>query len=276
MITREDFIAIDEEIKQSLIDTLTNSRNSSRTDYVVFLADGEYKQEYQNMVPALSPFVIDNRVDRYKDETRLKFLTSFMQTYYSFPQHQDNVSDDELRIHMELMIYTHIWESIPFLKKLYRLARIQNNESYEWNVDVPEMGKHNFIRNEIRQRFENQNNNLAEIIRRGFHTSLRNAFAHSEYSFETDNAPRTIFLDNYSGNNWELSSISFDDWNRRFVYSSLLSYHLLIYVHSARTSITNDLGIDIFTIRRPLVGGQEQEVNIRYNPQNDGFSFVNN
>lgn len=73
----------------------------------------------------------------------------------------------------------------PLLKKLYRFAHLANSESYHWKVVVPDMSKHDFIRNEIRQVFDDKGNPIAATIRNGFHTSLRNAFAHSEYSFDT-------------------------------------------------------------------------------------------
>lgn len=80
-------------------------------------------------------------MDRYKDETRLKFLSNFLSNFHSFPTSQQATDDNEQRIHMELMGYSHIWESKPFLKKLHRLAHINNGEEYNWKVAVPEMGK---------------------------------------------------------------------------------------------------------------------------------------
>jgi hypothetical protein len=35
----------------------------------------------------------------------------------------EEILPDEYRFHLELMIYTHTWESRPFLKTLYRIAK---------------------------------------------------------------------------------------------------------------------------------------------------------
>lgn len=273
MITRQDFANIDIEIKQSIQNTLNTLRNSSQEDYVLFLADGEYRKEYDTPQSTLNPNVIDNRIDRYKDETRLTFLSNFLSLFYAFPNTQTSTDDNEQRLHMELMIYSHIWEAKPFLKKLYRLAHLSNNEPYQWNVTIPDMSKHDFIRNDIRKTFSNKGNNLAEIIKKGFHTSLRNAFAHSDYSFDTMNNNRRIWLDNYNGQAWELQEISFDDWSIRFVYSALLSYYLLSLTHKNRTELIDALGTDTYQIKLPTKAQPFTIVNIKYRKEHDGFNF---
>ncbi len=64
------------------------------------------------------------------------------------------------------------------------------------------MSKHDFIRCHIRQIFKDLNFDIWKVIKEGFHTSLRNAFAHSEYSFDTMNNHNRINLYNYGGANW--------------------------------------------------------------------------
>lgn len=273
MITRQEFAGIDKEIKEAIQTTLDNLKTNNASNYFVFLADGEYVQKYENTIQNLNPFVIDNRMDRYKDETRLTFLSNFLSTFYSFPTAQQATDDNEQRIHMELMVYSHIWESKPFLKKLHRLAHINNGEEYNWKVAVPEMGKHDFIRNDIRATFDLTGNPLGQIIKNGFHTSLRNAFAHSDYSFDTMNGNKRIWLDNYNGENWELQDISFDNWSKRFVFSALLSYHLLSLTHINRTNLTVDFDTNKFRIRHPSKSGQINEINIVYTQEHDNFSF---
>src|SRR6185312_2118989 len=171
MITRADFAATDIQVKDAVIQAFDHLKKVS-PDYVLFLADGEYKPEYKNSNLRLSPYVIDSREDRYKDETRLKFFIKFMQTFYGFPNGMEATTDDEFRLHEELMVYTHIWESKPSLRKMYRFASLCNGENYKWALEVPEMGKHEFIRSDIRDKFRAENLSIADIISKGFHTSL--------------------------------------------------------------------------------------------------------
>jgi hypothetical protein len=140
-------------------------------------------------------------------------------------------------------------------------------------VNIPDMGKHDFIRNDIRQILQNRTNHLSEVIRKGFHTSLRNAFAHSEYFFDTMNQNRGIILDNYKGAAWELDQINFDDWSKRFVYSALLSYYLFSVSHAKRQTLIQDLGTDIYPINLPGKTGGSSLVNIQYRQQHDAFNF---
>lgn len=273
MITRQEFADIDQEIKDSIRLTFDSLRNNSPENYVLFLADAEYVNDYENTTLNLNPYVIDSRMDRYKDETRLTFLSNFLSAFYSFPSTQQSTDDNEQRIHMELMIYTHIWESKPFLKRLFRLAHISNGEDYNWNAAVPDMKKYKFIRDEIRMVFDKNNNELGKIIKKGFHSSLRNAFAHSEFSFDTMNGNKKIWLDTYKGAQWDIQEISFDDWSKRFVYSALLSYHLLSLTHKNRINLISDFGTDQFKIKLPSSTGPTRETNIIYRQEHDAFNF---
>jgi hypothetical protein len=141
------------------------------------------------------------------------------------------------------------WESKPFLRKLYRLATITVGESYPWEVTVPDMSKHDFIRESIRDNFQKKNLSLAKVMTDGFHSSLRNAFAHSEYYF--DNYKKGIKLDTYKGASWDIEFISFDDWAKRFAYSLFLNYHIQNHTYLRRVSIVQDLKKDDFLIIHP-------------------------
>ena len=273
MISKTDFAAINSEIIKTIDDTLIELRIANQNDYALFLADGEYRKEQENTSLKLNPNVIDYRLDRYKDASRLTFLSEFLSTFYSFPSSQKSIDDSEQRMHMELMVYTHIWEAKPFLKKLYRLAQLNNGEQYIWDVQIPDMSKHGFIRNEIRKNFGEKGNNLFQIIKNGFHTSLRNAFAHAEYFFDTMNNNRRIILDNYGGESWELQEINFDEWSKRFVYSALLSYHLLNLSHKHRTELIDTTGTDLFQIKQPSKMNGFNYVWIKYDKEYDRFNF---
>lgn len=208
MITKDDFRTIDNEVKDALNSALDHVKANAPENYVLFLAEGEYKPTYAN--EKFNPNVIDNREDRYKDETRVKFFVQFLQTFYSFPRGIDQTDDNEQRIHMELMVYSHVWEADPFLKKLFRLASIFDGQLYPWKVTIPPMSKHKFIREETRDVFRKHGHSLDTVITNGFHTSIRNAFAHSEYSF--DEKGRRIWFDNFDETDkWSLENIGYGD-----------------------------------------------------------------
>jgi hypothetical protein len=273
MITRDEYVNLDSEIKQSIETTFDYLIKNHLPDFILFLADAELDTTSKKSNLKINPYAIEDGVDDFKDETRLVFLSQFLTNYYSFPYSQKFIDNDQYRLQLELMIYCHIWESKPFLKKLRRIASLINGESYLWEVEIPPTTKYEFIRDNIRLIIKDQNNNLSEIIFKGFHSTLRNAFAHSEYSFDTMNNHNRINLYNYSGKNWDINHISFDDWSKRFLYSVLLSYHLMRITDSYKKEIIEKTGKDTFEINYPSQSKKMRNQKIIYSKKNNSFHF---
>lgn len=273
MITLTEFQQIDHEVQASVDQILDYIRDNCREhNYVLLLAECEYKSEFENTILNLNPYVIDSFEDKRKENTRIDFLVEFLRIYYSFADQATKVDDNYYRLNLELMIYSHIWEAEPYLKKLYRLAELVSKDSYAWEVQVPEMSKHLFIRNDIKAVIKNKKLTLADIITKSFHTSLRNAFAHSQYSF--NNYQKCIDLYTYKGDDsWDIKLISFDDWSKRFVYSFYLNYHLLNSLHLRRLSLTNDFAKDSFLIIHPINKTRFRVNRIWYDTYRDAFGF---
>lgn len=272
MINENDFQRIDNEIKQCLLLALESIKKKSLSNYILLLANGEY-QEILLRSKNLNPYTIEYPIDRYRDENRLSFLTNILNTFYSFNNNID-VYDKEQIIHLELMTYSHIWESKPFLKKLYRIAHLLNGDTYKWTVKVPDKRKFEFIRDDIRIIMERENCNLSNIIINGFHSSLRNAFAHSEYYFDFNSNLKTIELNNYKGKYWELKNITLEKWSERFVYSALLSYYSYTLLDEKKKNILNELGTNVFIIDWPSRDGNHiQKKEIEFSEKLNEFIF---
>lgn len=272
MITYAEFEVINEEVKNAVNECFNFLKNKT-TNYILFLANGEFKKDYINSHLKLNPYIIDSREDRYKDKDRRIFYVEFLKLFYSFPSQQptdDNIS----RMHMELMVYSHIWESKPFLKQLWRLALSVDSKPYPWQLIVPDMSKHEVIRFEIRNRLLKRNLTLATVISNGFHTSLRNAFAHSEYYF--NEFKNEIVLDTYTGKSWDIATISYNDWSKKFVYSLLLTYHFQNTVYERRESLINDFNTNRFIFTHPINQNTFRARYLIYDPHFDTFNFESN
>lgn len=272
MITKQDFTVIDTEVRDAINEVLDKLKNSYPNDYVLFLARGEYMAHLESVTPKVLPYTIEANEERYKDDTRFSFLTAILNQCYSFPPDVQQTEDIPFQMNVELMVYTHIWATKSFLKELYRLAHLANGEEYNWNVAIPDMGKHDFIRNDIRTTFDKTSTKMGDVIKKSFHTSLRNAFAHSEFYFNTMNNRNHIVLDNYGGAQWELKSISFDDWSKRFVYSALLSFYLLKLAIERKKKIVEDFNTNEFVIKVPL----SKTKTIVYDNKSGWFNFKSN
>ncbi|MFN3782607.1 MAG: hypothetical protein ACK4R6_01705 [Spirosomataceae bacterium] len=259
MITVEKIFKIEEEIKSILANTFYELRSTSPQNYVAFLANADY-------CSYIKDYVIDNRMDKIRDKTRIDFLINYLNDYYSLIDEQPLLVKSEHQIHVELMIYSHLWESKSFLKRLYQLANIANSSDYNWKLEIPENSKHNYVR-KIKQLFTNANNPLEFIIEKGFHSSLRNAFAHSDYSINFEQ--NCIILHNYKGKAWELQDIKLTDWSERFIYSTMLSYHFINLSIEQRRGLVEFFGTNIFKIKYP----PSNYANIVYRQNFDNFIF---
>lgn len=271
MINFETFNSINTEIENSIKEVFEHCRLNNFDNYILLLANGEYNKIVNDYVPSLNPYCIDSKIDLYRDNSRDKFITDFLNNHYCFLKENDVVEDNEYRFFLELMIYCHIWESKLFLKTLYRLANIYSENEYKWIVNVPDKSKHTFIREEIRDLFLKSNKKMGNIITKGFHSSLRNAFAHSEYSIDTKS--KKIYLHNFSRQDWELENIAFDDWSMRFIYSCLLSYHLIKRIRKERIDFCEFIQNETFEIKRPCKGGSFKFANVTYLKDKDKFIF---
>lgn len=266
MIRKSDFKKIEIETENAVRYAFEKAKENQKNinDYILFLCNAHFIEEYNS--EGMNPYVIDYRMDGHYDIDRLKFMMEYLNHNYSF--YAENTADSKTSMSIEMMIYTHMWESKPYLKLLKKLADLCAGQDYNWNVEIPDYTKHDFIRTEIRGVFKNHNLKIHEIITEGYHSSLRNAFAHSEYVFEL-NQPE-IYLTNYKGKNWEIKKISFDEWTIRFCNTFLLSYKFQEKIASERKNlIDGEPGYEVFLKDS---NGNDTNGKILYNSEFDSFN----
>lgn len=273
MITKNKFNQIYLKVKNAVESAFLHCRNVCRDDkFMAYLADGEFEAYLNDPNVGFNPNTIDNSMDHYRDESRVKFLLGFIRTFYSFPNSTNEILDDEYRLNLELMIYTHIWESKHLLKNLYRLTQLALDNAYPWKVPVPEFTKHKFFRNEIRDGLKKVNLDIADVISKGFNSQFRNAFAHSDYVIDSGNK-RINFYSDGGFEPHEVPFISFDDWNERFVYSFLLSYHLFHEKQKQRISFFSHSRDSEFGLVLPTGNNGSKYVKLIYDRERDLIRF---
>jgi len=267
MITAEIFFNITNEVKNLIDKALNQLFINYPEDYVLFLASGEYNELIAaNKTLNLSPYTISgHNLDDYYDYTRQHFLCDFLNTYYSFADKQE-LQDDEYRINIELLIYTHIWEAKSFLKRLTRLANLLCGNEYDWKIEVPQIAKSNFIKKKIIDKFNDAHYLLGNMITDNYNTDLRNAIAHSDYQIDQ----RMIRYKSKIA----LLNIPFDDWSINFGYSICLSYYFSQIVKERRMRIIQDWGKNCFTIKMPFSDGTIKHTCIQYEENRDDFGFI--
>ncbi len=161
--------------------------------------------------------VIDYQLDRYYDETREAFYLRYLNRNYQkegFSYSGDSGIDD---LSIEMMIYTHLWDSNYFLKSILRIAYVLSGKGYAWNPKIPEKGKYRFMTNEVIAPLVENGYKLGEVLSKGYKSGIRNAFAHALYTVDVDK--REIYLRPTSSPHFTLS---FEEFQKCFLYSCLL------------------------------------------------------
>lgn len=266
MIREKDFRRIDIEVQDAIQEAFAFGKvnEKDKNDFYLFLCNAAYIERYEKT--NVSPYVIDNRKDFLIDSHRLDFLTKYLKTYYSFSSF--NTTDSKEILTMEMMMYTHIWESKNFLKQLKKLLDLCNGNEYDWNNEIPDAingdSKQKFIRDTIRDGFQAKSLKLSNIITKGYRSQFRNAFAHSDYSFGLNEDK--IILHNYKPNSYEVKSIGIDEWTSFFCHSFLLNYHFQNYYYKERQKIKQPIEV----ILRNKVGEKKKGL-IEYNNEKDSF-----
>lgn len=165
--------------------------------------------------------VIDYQLDRYYDETREAFYIRYLNRNYKREgfNYSGDAGIDDLSI--EMMIYAHLWDSMYFLKSLYRIAQVLSGHGYAWNPQIPENGKYSFMRNEVIAPLVDNEYMLGEILGKGYKSSIRNAFAHSLYT--VDKVKREIYLRPTTSPHMKLT---FEEFQKCFLYATILMNRL--------------------------------------------------
>lgn len=221
MIWKKDFKRINFLVEQSVKELF--KRLEKTDDYIPFLAFGDYIDKYEKSND--NPYIIDNRMDGFKDDAWMKTLLTFLNTSYNF--NNENTADSKVSIFFEMMMYIHIWESRPYLRFLKRIANLIGKNEYLWKLQISDKKKSVFLEQQILPILKKKKLKVVEIIRNGYEKQLRDAIAHNEYWHNLGNPE--IILENYKTSPNRIDKLHYNIWTERFCYTFLLAYYLRNY-----------------------------------------------
>lgn len=256
VMTYNRFCEIQKEVVDIICKTLIKVRDASFSDFVLLLARGDYDQLLERKDIDLSPYVIEDPTADYMDCTRLKFLSSYLNEYSARLREDISLADEEKEYEMsiQMMVYSHCWESHLLLKMLERIASILNKKGYVWKSSVGTTHKSNFIRQNVVSKLEGIDDELANLLKYCYSDHLRNDFAHSTYYIDFNDG---VIYSHGSGL-YHGPNISFLDWEEKFVYSVLLSYHLIRLMHEIKNNFIDDYGPNPALVERPLKANKQK------------------
>ena len=218
MIRRSEFRKLQLEIEPAIDELYQTAKKNekNKNDYILFLARSSYETKIDKS--KFSPWRLDNKLDELVDRHRVDFLIQYLNNQYNFQT--ENSADSKFSLSLELMIYTHLWESKHNLANFKKIADLCDSKDYDWNVKVPGDSKYKFVKNNVRDIFEKHSLKIYSILKDCYKSQLRNAFAHSLYHFSLNGS--NIVLENYEKTKHPLKGLSFDEWTVIFLKSALL------------------------------------------------------
>lgn len=214
MSSHLDIKAIREEVIDAIEEAINAIHKEDYNSFILFIGRAD-------MIPGLkvhqgTDCVIDYQLDSFYDQTRTEFYLRYLNRNYrknGFSYQGDDGIDD---MHIELMIYTHLWDSTYFLKSLIRIASIVTGNGYLWNPEIDWLGREVFMNKWIIEPLKARGLRLGSLVEKCYDASVRNAFAHSLYSIDAER--RIITVRPRKG----MKTLSFDEFQSLFLYSVIL------------------------------------------------------
>ena len=155
---------------------------------------------------------------------------------------RQSLRDDEYKEYdsnIQMMISSQIWESHQFLKTLKRIADILNGKPYEWKIPfeqptrkdpskIVSVPKAKFIQEQILTPMTTGHQGMSKLLNSLYDSQLRNDFAHASYYIDFRSGE---ILSQDSERYKTNQSVNFQNWEDKFIYTVMLSYHLSKALH---------------------------------------------
>lgn len=247
-MTITDFRYWESEILCIVDRLLDKIKNISFSDYVLLLSRASYQVENEGTF--LSPYVIQSNLELIQDESRRQFLHTYLNQYTYFLEKNIFYTNDmlEYNVNMQLMLYSHVWESRCFLMNLKRIVSILSRKGYVWRIPfqrpqkkegnkmIP-INKGKFISDEMLAPLKTTDDFLYNFLNSIYDCNIRNGYSHSMYQIDMDQGMINILnSDSYKTE----TSISFSEWEEIFCKSVLFSYHLINKITERLNNFTKD------------------------------------
>lgn len=232
-MTYSDLEFYEGEVKEHVNNVLDAVLKKSFPDYVLLIGHGGYQAENEGTF--LSPYVISCPLEIYQDRTRERFLVSYLNTYASLLKDSIFMVNDykEYDLNIQMMIYAQIWESHQFLKTLKRIGDILTGKPYEWKIPfekpdkkgvIRPVHKGNMIQEQIIKTLKKGHPAFGKLVESLYDGQLRNDFAHSSYYIDIEsNSIKSLDSERYIVK----KTTDLFDWEQTFIYTVMLSYHLI-------------------------------------------------
>lgn len=136
----------------------------------------------------------------------------------------NGISEFERILHEEMLRYLNMWENSYILRLLIQLSHLANGEHYDWNLSINELikkrggVKSNVIETDILKQFSLVPT-FELVLKSAYNRDLRNGIAHSQCVVVQHGI---IFKTPKNYDRHKLEGVTFEEWEKLFLYSYLL------------------------------------------------------
>ena len=205
------------EVKETVNEVFNRANEASPDGFVAYIAGGDYYEVFENT--KLLPYVLEDVSEFRKDLSRQNFYVDYLNLKYR----RDGFNYDGEKgvdfLTVELMIYSHLWQSNYFLKHLVRLSHLACGKEYHWKLDVLDNIR-NVINDEVIEPLLKNNIKIGRLIKQNYYPVFRDSFAHSLYGIDEQARKINLYSKRATG------PVTFEEFQKKFLYSVFLSHFL--------------------------------------------------
>ncbi len=226
-----------DECELAVLNALNKLMGKDEDSFLLLLSRAELVSP-NDKLERVTDILLDYRWDLKTYQHQHNFITRYLERNYSTEGFSYSTEIDVDDLILEMLIYSHIWEDIGFLKILMRLSHLLESNEYLWETQLESHKRmYNKITEQIIPPLRTQGLKLAEIVDRSYCSQLRNSFAHTMYSIEFDKREILIW-----GNQPEpyMYYITFDDFQQKFLYTAIMWNHLFKYFEQFRNTAATE------------------------------------
>lgn len=221
---------LDYKDSSAIEEALVTLSRISQPNYCLLIARAGVLPMLENV--GKSRYVMDCAMDVYHDETRQQFYLNYLNANYNKGVLNYTEKDGLDKLYVEMMIYSHLWDSQRFLKDIYRISTMIAGKPYDWELDLEDGLSYKVMKDEVITPLKEKGLKLGEIIDSCYSSHIRNSFAHS--LFDIDIQSRKIHLRSKHIKNNEDAILTFDTFQDKFLHSIFLCYCLTIIIDTYR------------------------------------------
>lgn len=188
-----------------------------RPDYfLLYLARGEYNALMEG-IKDVSPYMTDYTLDLHNIHYQQRYIIRYLERNYKSEGFDYQNDEDVNDLITEMLIYSHIWEDVGYLKLLIRLAELLDGKDYDWSTDLEYHNElYTTIHNRVIDPLKHQQMALGDLIEQAYSSHIRDAFAHSMYSIQYESRTIEFWGGRTENKRWR-ERISFEDFQVKFL-----------------------------------------------------------